>query len=464
MRPALVMLVMVLAACTPANPGQHHTAGVHLTGKLGKAAYEIETPADWNGTLFLYSHGYVAPGGTNSAEAVPNSPYGPVRTWLLGRHFAVAASGYSSTGWAVEDAFKDQIALLDYFDTRVGKPRRVIAWGHSLGGIITAGLVQLHPDRFAGAVPMCGVLAGGIGSWNLGLDAAYAFKTLLEPASALQIVHLPAGSSNLQLAQSIFTTATQSAQGRARLALVAGLIDLPGWFDPTKVEPSATDYVSRLQAQEVWESRADFPFAFEYRSELEARAGGNPSWNAGVDYAQLLAASPDRDEVTVLYQQAGLDLNADLRTLNAGATIKPDPAAAQYLERNISFDGELKVPVLAVHTVGDGLVVASQESAYSDVVGAAGRQDMLRQVFVNRAGHCAFTPAETIAAFEALLSRLDTGRWSDLSLQPDALNAAASDLRPGANTIFGYEFNPSYVSYRPARYPRPFFGGDSVPS
>jgi pimeloyl-ACP methyl ester carboxylesterase len=461
MRAAAAIALLLVAACSPSAPPQQHSRAVHLTGTLGKAEYEIQAPADWNGTLFLYSHGYVAPGENNSATAVPDAT---VRKWLLDQRFAIAGSAYSSTGWALEDAFKDQIALLDYFTTQVGKPKRVIAWGHSLGGIITAGLVQLYPDRFVGAMPMCGVLAGGIATWNLELDAAYAFRTLLAPTSGLQIVHIPAGSANLDLAESIFSTATQTPQGRARLALVAGLVDLPGWFDPTKKAPVATDYAAQLQGQEVWEARADFPFAFQYRSELEARAGGNPSWNDGVDYGQLLAASPDRSEVAALYQQAGLDLNADLRVLNAGATIKADPVAAQYLERYISFDGQLQVPVLAVHTVGDGLVIPANEAAYAAVVSAADKGDMLRQVFVNRAGHCAFTPAETIAAFQALLKRIDTGKWDDTSLQPEPLNSAAADLRPGASTIFGFQFDPSFIKYDPARYPRPFAQGQQIPT
>jgi pimeloyl-ACP methyl ester carboxylesterase len=461
MRAATAILLLLLAACTQSAPAPQHSKAIHLTGTLGKAAYEIQAPADWNGTLFLYSHGYVAPGATNSAQAVPDDK---VRTWLLGQHYAVAGSGYSSTGWAIEDALKDQIALLDYFTTRVGNPKRVIAWGHSLGGIITAGLVQQYPDRFAGAMPMCGVLAGGIATWNLELDAAYAFKTLLAPTSGLQVVHIPQGSANLDLAESIFSTAAQTPQGRARLALVAGLVDLPGWFDPTKQAPVASDYAGQLQGQEIWEARADFPFAFQYRSELEARAGGNPSWNEGVDYGQVLDVSPDRNEVAALYQQAGLDLNADLRTLNAGATIKADPAAAQYLEKNISFDGQLQVPVLSVHTVGDGLVIPANEEAYAAVVSAAAKGDMLRQVFVNRAGHCAFTPAETIAAFQALLKRIDTGRWDDTSLQPAPLNSAAADLRPGASTIFGFQFDPSFIKYEPASYPRPFSRGQQIPT
>ena len=184
MRRLTLVVVFLLAACQQSSsaPAVRHNQAAHLSGLIGKAAWVIDVPDDWNGTLFLYSHGYVSPGAYFQAASAPP---GEAMHWLLNQHFALAGSAYSSTGWALEDAFKDQIALLDYFSERVGKPTRVIAWGHSLGGIITAGLVQLYPDRFAGAMPLCGVLAGGIATWNTELDAAYAFKSLLASGSAL---------------------------------------------------------------------------------------------------------------------------------------------------------------------------------------------------------------------------------------------------------------------------------------
>src|SRR2546430_10081092 len=160
---ALVALVLVLTACSQqARPQAAHTTGPQtLTGSIGAAAYDIQVPAEWNGTLFLYSHGYVAPGGTNRAQAAPT---GDARSWLLGRHYAIAGSAYSSTGWALEDAFKDQIALLDFFAKRVGKPQRVIAWGPSLGGIVTAGPGPPPPGPLLGRPPpvpgLCGREAG----------------------------------------------------------------------------------------------------------------------------------------------------------------------------------------------------------------------------------------------------------------------------------------------------------------
>lgn len=457
----MVLVAFVVAACSQSAPQPSRPTPTSLSGAIGAAPYEIDLPARWSGDLLLYSHGYVAPGSPNGVQAAPTPD---AKTWLLGHGYAIAASSYSSTGWALEDAFKDQIALLDFFGAHIGKPRRVIAWGVSLGGIITAGLVQLHPERFAGAMPLCGVLSGSVATWNSELDAAYAFKMLLAPQSSLQLVNIADPTANGQAAAQAANAAAATPQGMARLALVAALTDLPGWFDPRQPEPGAGDYAGQVAAQIMWESRVDFAFAFRYRAELEHRAGGNPSWNSGVDYASQLAGSADRAEVEALYAQAGLDLQKDLRTLNAGARIKADPAAAAYLERNITFDGALDVPVLSLHTTGDGLVVPPNESAYAQVVAAANRQDMLRQVFVHRAGHCTFTTAEVIAALQVLTRRIDTKRWDDAGLQPASLNAQATAQGANANQIFGFSFAPSFLSYTPAAYPRPFARGSTIPT
>jgi pimeloyl-ACP methyl ester carboxylesterase len=452
---------MLIAGCMQASPTTPSTGPKTLTGTIGGAAYDIEVPAGWNGTLFLYSHGYVPPGGPKFAAA---SPSVDATAWLLGHHFAIAGSSYSSTGWALPDAFTDQIALLDHFTQHVGKPKRVIAWGTSLGGMVTAGLVQLYPDRFAAAMPMCGVLSGGIATWNLELDAAYAFRTLFAPTSNLQLTHITDPAANLQLAVDIFNQAAPTPAGRARIALVAALIDIPGWFDPRVPEPAAGDFVAREAAQAQWESRVDFAFAFRYRADLELRAGGNPSWNTGVDYSHQLSTSADRDEVNALYGAAGLDLQSDLRALNAGAHVAADPAAAAYLERNISFDGQLGIPVLTMHTTGDGLVVPPNEGAYANAASAAGASALLRQTFVQRAGHCAFTEAETVAAVQVLLERLDTGRWDDAALVPAALNASALAQGDLENVFFGAAAPPAFVDFSPAPYPRPFAKGASIPT
>src|SRR5215472_16047226 len=67
---------------------------------LDVATYLIEVPANWNGTLFLYSHGYVAPGVTNPAQDVGDPA---TRFFMLSGGFALAPSSYATTGSESEE-------------------------------------------------------------------------------------------------------------------------------------------------------------------------------------------------------------------------------------------------------------------------------------------------------------------------------------------------------------------------
>jgi len=446
----VVLLAVLLAVALAGVPVAHAQAAVTTsTGTLADGAtWQIRVPADWNGTLLLYSHGYRAPGSPNPAQDVGDPVTGG---WLLDHGFALAGSSYASTGWAIKDALADQAAALDAFEATVGHPRQTIAWGDSLGGMVAAGLVQRIPERLDGALAACGVVAGAVATWNQALDAAFAFKVLLAPDSALQLVHITNPAGNLALATQALAAAQSTAAGRARIALVAALNDTPGWANPTGPEPAPDDYASQ-QLSQYANLNGTFAFPFAFRAELEARAGGNPSWNLGVDYARQLERSVDRDEVEALYGQAGLSLAEDLRALNRTPRIAPDLDAVGYAIRNIVFNGRLGgVPVLSMHTTGDPLVVAQQERAYAQAVRAAGNTGLLRQAFVHRAGHCSFTPAERIGALQALLQRVDTGSWGEATT-PEQLNAAAEALRPTLQVP-----TPSaFLAYTPGPYLRPF--------
>ena len=422
------------------------------------ATYLIEVPSPWNGTLVLYSHGYVVPGSQNPAEDVGDPITG---AYLLANGYALGGSSYATTGWAIHEALPDQIEVLDTFKSLVGPPKRTIAWGHSLGGIVTAGLVQRYPTRFDGALPMCGVVAGSVGTWNQSLDSAFAFDVLLGSGSGLQLVNITDGVANLVKAEKILTTAQGTAQGQARIALAAALDDTPGWYDPLSPEPSSTDYVTQEANQFQWLSQIDFPFGFDLRAELEGRAGGNPSWNNGVDYAKQLMSSVDYAEVQALYQAAGLNLDTDLQALNSAARIKANQPSVAYLKQNIIFNGQIHIPVLTMHTKGDGLVVVEDESAYKDVVDREHDDKFLRQTFVHRAGHCAFTPAETVVAFQTLIDRLNTGNWPKLGAR--GLNSEAKALGSRLNVLFvngqKHPVGPAYFKFSPATFLRPFDAG-----
>jgi pimeloyl-ACP methyl ester carboxylesterase len=453
----VALFLPFVALLVLSSPSSAWAQATTLPGTLPDGAtFLIQVPTPWNGILFLYSHGYVVPGSPNPATDVGDEATGE---FLLAKGFALAGSSYAHTGWAVQEALVDQIAVLDIFDQVVGRPQKTIAWGHSLGGMITAGLIQRNPQRFDAALPMCGVLSGGVATWNTALDAEVAFSTLVAPNIGLQLVNITNGQANFTLAEEALAGAQQTAAGRARIALAAALGNTPGWYETGSPEPASTDFASQEENQFLWDANVDFPFVFAFRAELEARAGGNVSWTTGVDFEEQLNRSLDRDEVRALYKEAGLDLHKDLEALNKATRIKANPTAVQYLENNIIYNGRIHIPVLTLHTKGDGLVVVENESAYKQVVRESGNEEFLRREFVDRAGHCAFSPAETIVAAGELLDRLETGRWH--LPEPAALNAAAAALGPLFNVVENQQGTiiaaaPSFIDLRPGPYLRPF--------
>ena len=440
------VLLVVLCASAAA---QQHITGTLLDG----ATYVIDVPANWNGALLLYSHGYVNPGSPNPALDV-SDPY--TGGYMLVAGFALAGSSYASTGWAVHEAVPDQIATLDVFESMFGTPVQTIAWGHSLGGEVTAALVQAYPDRFAAAQPMCGVLSGSVGFWNQHLDGAFAFNTLLAGGS-LQVVHITNPTLNVGTAEAILATAQATPQGQARIALVAALEDLPGLYDPTTSEPAPTDFTTQEANQFLWLQNDTLPTDFAGRAEIEFRAGGNPSSNTGVGYKYQLQRSRDYAEVQALYAAAGLNLDDDLAALKSAPRISADAAALTYFSENVIFNGQVTVPVLTLHTTGDGVVSAENEKAYARVVQEANNSSLLRERFIHRAGHCEFSPAEMITALQKLELRLATGKWE---LTVSNLNEEAAALGPVFNVIAvdnaPYSAAPAFTSYQQLQFLRLF--------
>src|SRR5262249_1336289 len=190
------------------------------------------------------------------------------------------------------------------------------------------------------------------------------------------------------------------------------------------------------------------------RTDLEQHAGGNPSWNTGVNYASELARSADHADVVALYRSAGLDLTADLATLNHARRIHADPSAAAYLHATSDLTGQLRSPVLTLHAIGDGEVPIENERAYAQLTSQARTTPLLRQLYIPPAGHRPFTPAERIIALKTLERRINTGHWTKLN--PATLNHAATALGPTLNVlteIEGTTSNPPNPQRSPTTAP-----------
>ncbi|WP_141583404.1 S9 family peptidase [Actinomadura sp. WMMA1423] len=449
-----VPLMVFAAVAAVALPARADDGTSVREGELDGVPYRVEVPARWNGTLLLWSHGaYSLEFPAPSQVSLTNHP--ATERWLLDHGYALAASQLRvSRGWGVvESGLKDQIDLLDWFTANVGKPRRTVSAGSSAGGLTSVLLAERNPGRFAGVASLCGVLGGTTGHFNSALDTNFAVKTLLAPD--LDLVRVKDPQANTSGARRALGTALGDAGGRARLALAAALADIPGRY--TARAPAPDTVAGRVEQQVYYAAYDRGAFWGSNRADIEKLAGGNPSWNTGVDYRTLLARSSQKDLVKRAYREAGLSLRDDLARLNAAPRVKADPAAVRYLDRYGTPTGRTPAPVVTLHSTGDGNVPPENQRSYAAKVRDPAN---LRQLYVDRGYHCSFTASEEIATVRALLTRMDTGRWPDT--RPAALNRSAGTLAPDYQTVFDtdpepgmYPATPSFTYHHPGRYLRP---------
>ena len=192
---ALVTTVLVTAptvanaapACDGKSPIQT-CVGVTSDG----APYAMQVPANFNGTVALYSHGYrynvdipaAIPliGGykiTNTPEPVPGGN-AEVAKYFFSQGVAIVGSGFARQGWNPDSAIKTNVELIDTFKKQFPKTTKVVAWGSSLGGVITQGLAEKHPELVSAVAPMC--MADNIApQLTMAGDFLWGVKVLFDP-------------------------------------------------------------------------------------------------------------------------------------------------------------------------------------------------------------------------------------------------------------------------------------------
>ncbi|MBG0564071.1 alpha/beta hydrolase [Actinoplanes aureus] len=450
---ALTVALLTAAPATAASAAPADDGRRSYTGTIGGADYRVEMPERWNGTLLLYSHGYFpADFGlplfvTNAAES---------EQWLLEHGFALAASQYQNDGigYLIEPAMRDQLALLDWFEAEVGRPERTVVSGQSLGATIATLLAERHPRRFDGVLTLCGVY-DPLNTFNSALDINFTVRTLLAPGEDIDLVHADDPVASREALIAAVNRARVTPEGRARLALAASFGNVTGWY--RSLEPKPADLTGWIQQQTEWITWAKIwgngPTAF---ADIERVAGGNPLGNTGIDYAKQLKRSSQREVVLQAYREAGLNLTSDLAALAAAPRIAPERDAVRYMYRYGVPTGRTPAPVLSLHTTGDGGAPPDQERWYAEQVDDPAD---LRQLWVERGGHCSFSAAEEVTALRALLTKLDTGRWPDL--RPSRLNAAAGRFDPHYQQVLDLGGNgkavmpPAFTRYRPPVTLRP---------
>jgi pimeloyl-ACP methyl ester carboxylesterase len=338
-------------------------------GELGPGAlYQIIVPPAWNGTLVLYAHGYAAvedpprlPDPTD-----PTDGEGALINGLTQLGFAVAYSSFSENGFAVKDGAQRTKQLRGIFVSKFGQAARTILFGTSLGGEIVIKMVEDHPELYAGAFSMCGIVGGSQAELDYLSNVRVLFDVFYPGVITGDLFDLPPEALR-PLALAAAAGALEPIGLAGMQAVMAGLgTPIPGTNPPELVQSILTAVAFNL-------------FRFD---DLLDRTNGQVFFdNTATDYGDpAVNAAVDRFTAT--------------------------PKAVNHFRKYYQPTGDLQVPVVTLHTSDDPQVPVFHEALYAGIVGAAGNAAMLDQIIVPRYGHCTFTGPEVIGALGVLLAKI----------------------------------------------------------
>lgn len=398
---------------------------------IRQTEYMIRIPNNWNGTLLNDLDFYKK---ANSPRSI----------FLLEKGYALSGTKRRhDRGKSYDPAHEahDFITIFDLFELTFGKPKRIIQLGCSGGGTVTLSMVEKYSDRIDGGIAACGATSPWMA--NMHLDGLFVMQSLIAPE--LPIINL-ANYDKKQLAEigekwkKALKIAQQTPEGRARIALAITIGQWPAWGgrgDAPVANPDPTN-VQALQESMYQSMSILLPNPRTRGTSMIERAGrGQIRSNIGLNYATLFqnGNSDYKTAVKTLYKKSNINLEADLKKINAAPRIKPDPQALKYWSApGRTHVGEPKVPLLRIHTSGDGLVYPVLTQAYEELVQKKGYSEMFRSAYVNNWGHCMFSNGEWLAAIETIELCLNTGVWPKTDSK--SMNERAKILDPKAKSRF----------------------------
>ncbi len=394
------------------NPAFEPLPGARAVyGQYQGGTYQIEVPDDWNGDVVYFAHGL----RENWPELTVTAP--PLRQHFIDLGFAWAASSYNRNGYEPGAGARDTLALQPVFERRVGIPRFSYINGESMGGNVVALSLEQYPTAYDGGLSECGALSA---TEELGYFVSWA--ALAQYLSGVHFIDplTPQQLTAVLRAQVIPALGTPPAFTDAGHAFVDAMMRLSGGPRPFFAEGFAKYY-----------------FANFYIISHALQIGGNSSAagsNQGIRYTLDTGLSVDADQLN--------------REIERFAPVPPYTSAVKFPEFQ-PMTGAIERPLLTLHDTGDLLAPISIEQSYAKSVRAAGRDDLLVQRAVRRAGHCNFSRAERERAFDDLVTWVEQGRRPEgEDLSGDLTNAGlrfTTPLEPNDPSIVA----PSIASGQP---------------
>jgi pimeloyl-ACP methyl ester carboxylesterase len=405
---SLLVAAPTVASATPVCDGKIPVQSCGGATSDG-APYAMMVPANFNGTVYLYSHGYrpnvPVPAGipgyggytvTNTPQPGPNAT---VIGALLAKGYAVMGSGFARQGWNADSAIKTNVELVGLFKKQFTKTTKVVAWGESLGGFITQSLAEKHSDLFSAAAPMC--MASDVTPlMTMAGDALWGIKTFFDPTikggnysagtagyaeamgdlgkvftviGSLQAAFAANPTAPAWPATSRVPDAVKAIPSRSALVLIALMAGLPmqsANFDSTSAPaglPASNALSFQLAINPAFAALQNVATAAALgvlaMHDLELQAGGAFFDNTATDYSARVAEEQFAwgSALSGVSGTEGL-----LSVLAASPRAKADPAAAAKLKTLASHSGKVDIPTILFTGAADPITTAGNQQSVVD--------------------------------------------------------------------------------------------------
>jgi pimeloyl-ACP methyl ester carboxylesterase len=379
------------------------------TDPLTGSNYCVWAPPGWDGkNMVIYAHGYVdrtnplrldgtipldqlvlTDPTTHQQIALPNI--------ILGMGYAFAAPSYSKNGLAVTEGVAAVDSLAAMFKALGVK--NVYLVGVSEGGLVTALAIEKNPlvpspagavRSFTAGVSTCGPVGdfrqqiNYWGDFRVAFDYFFGGKSVL-PNSPIDIAQSTIGAWGTY--NPLLPPDPLSKQGQIEDLILAGLA-LPSHptqqllsvskapIDPANpVVTTATTVLGILD------------YNVKATDEGQVELGGNPF-----------------DNTHRFYFGSANDLQLN-QWIKANDTYAATGTALAKIAADYQTTGKIKAPLVTLHTTGDPIVPYWHEPLYALKVWLSGNGLKFFSIPINRYGHCAFTPKESIFAFALAVFR-----------------------------------------------------------
>jgi pimeloyl-ACP methyl ester carboxylesterase len=361
-----VCIAVAPAASAQAVPGECEDGNL-----TGGARWKICVPtAGWNGDLVVFAHGYVPnlPGvELDFFDTLPG--IGPLSTLIQSLGFAYATTSYRQNGLAILEGVEDVRELVAFFTATERQPRRTFMTGVSEGGLVATLLAERSPDLLTRAYALC----GPIGNFREQVNYIGDFRVLFDYFFPGLFVGSPVTISPVDIQR--WVDNTTPLQIAARLSA-----------EPQKA-------IELMRTSRAAYDPANFNTVIQTAlSVLRYNIlGGN-------DAVAKLHGQPYDNRFRFYFGSSNdLRLNLSVQRFTASAT------AVQAL-RNYNTSGDLRIPLLTLHTTGDESVPFGHELLY---LAKARPRDggFFLPLPVLRYGHCNFTPQEILTGFGLLVAQ-----------------------------------------------------------